>query len=63
MPDIKSTDVRGQLSVVRCLAGANMQPESDEAPWPYEVDKNMGKFYYLINRASTQHLRKDQYLC
>ena len=61
MPHGKSTYVSGQSAVVRCLEGLNLQTETDERPRPYKVDKDFGKFYYLINRTWKQHVRKDQY--
>ena len=62
MPDGKSICASDRLSVVRCLAGLNLQPVTGSRPRVYEVDKDFGKFYYLINLTSTQHLRQNRYL-
>jgi hypothetical protein len=61
MPSAKSIYVSGPLYVVRCMECLNFQQVRDNMPCPIEVDKDLGKFYYLINRASTQHFRQDPY--
>jgi hypothetical protein len=50
MPDGKSISVNGQLSVVYRLAGINLPLVTKKEPLPYIVDKDLGKFYYLVNR-------------
>jgi hypothetical protein len=61
MPGSKSTIVNGPSSIARGRAGDVYKSVTGTGPLPYKVDKDLGKFYYLINRTSKQHVRKEWY--